>query len=336
MRRWFLSYNAQDLKLGAALEAAVRDQDPRVHVYFAPRSLRAGGFWVPQLADEIARATAFVLVVGAKGVGPWQVLEYYEALDRRVKEADFPVVLVLLEGASAPGLPFVRQLNWVVATQVWSEDTVARLINATDGGVTPSYQRWRNTTPYRGLAAMTEADSEFFFGRRQETVEVISALATNRHKVPVLLGNSGVGKSSLAQAGVLAALKRQAWPEAIGYTKEWPTAFQNSRQWCFLTLRPGTEPIRALVDSFLRTWQHDPTDAAWEERRLGWIDRLIAGNATLPGLLDAADRRHEELGHRKPPAFFLYIDHMCTPRSARGAVSPRFLHTASAIRACGP
>jgi DNA replication protein DnaC len=96
---------------------------------------------------------------------------------------------------------------------------------------------------------MTEADSAFFFGRKQETVDAISALATTRHKVPVLLGNSGVGKSSLAQAGVLAALKRQAWPEAVGYTtKEWPTAFQNSRQWCFLSLRPGPEPEVKITD----------------------------------------------------------------------------------------
>jgi hypothetical protein len=38
----------------------------------------------------------------------------------------------------------------------------------------------------------------------------------------VLLGNSGVGKSSLAQAGVLAALKRQAWPEGAGGERIWP------------------------------------------------------------------------------------------------------------------
>ena len=53
-------------------------------MFFAPTSLRAGGFWSAQLAAEIAEATAFVLLVGERGIGPWQVLEYYEALDRRV------------------------------------------------------------------------------------------------------------------------------------------------------------------------------------------------------------------------------------------------------------
>jgi putative ribosome biogenesis GTPase RsgA len=71
---------------------------------------------------------------------------------------------------------------------------------------------WRHTAPYRGLPAMTESDADFFFGRVRETAEVVGALAATPDKLSVLLGNSGVSKSSLAQAGVLAALMRQAWP----------------------------------------------------------------------------------------------------------------------------
>jgi hypothetical protein len=47
--------------------------------------------------------------VGDKGIGDWQLLEYDEALDRRVKSPNFAVVLVLLEGQTAPGLPFLRR-----------------------------------------------------------------------------------------------------------------------------------------------------------------------------------------------------------------------------------
>ena len=93
------------------------------------KSLRAGGYWLPELAKEIAEATAFVLLVGENGLGPWQVTEYYEALDRRVKEPDFPVVLVLLEGQPAPGLPFLRQLHWIVT----AGSGVARRRRAADG-----------------------------------------------------------------------------------------------------------------------------------------------------------------------------------------------------------
>jgi hypothetical protein len=52
-------------------------------IFFAPTKLRAGGSWSAQLAQEIAEANAFILLVGEQGVGDWQVLEYDEALDKR-------------------------------------------------------------------------------------------------------------------------------------------------------------------------------------------------------------------------------------------------------------
>ena len=82
MRRWFLSYNSQDLALMETLERALRRKDPEAKVFFAPKSLRVGGLWLPELAREIAEAAAFVLLVGEKGIGPWQAIEYYEARDQ--------------------------------------------------------------------------------------------------------------------------------------------------------------------------------------------------------------------------------------------------------------
>jgi tetratricopeptide (TPR) repeat protein len=308
MRRWFLSYHSPDLALAERLEAALRRRDGDVQVFFAHKTLRAGGYWQPALAEAIAQASAFVLVVGEKGLGPWQVVEYYEALDKRVKSPDFPVVLVLLEGQSAPGLPFLRQLHWIIAADPASEQAVARLAEAASGGGARPGELWRYTSPYRGLAAMTEADSDFFFGREREAVEVLATVAADPDRLPVLLGNSGVGKSSLAQAGVLAALKRQAWPEGASASGAWPSAFRESRHWCFLTMKPGTEPLKALVASFLDTWQLGATDPVRIKQQHGWIELLLDGKASLRDLLDATERRYDELNQPRPPAFFLYVD----------------------------
>jgi TIR domain/Novel STAND NTPase 1 len=187
MRRWFLSYNSQDLPLVRRLESALKRKDTQAHIFFAPKSLRAGGYWLPELAKEIAEATAFVLLVGEKGLGPWQVIEYYEALDRRVKQPDFLVVLVLLKGQPAPGLPFLRQLHWIITEHPSAEDTLARIMDATAGAATRPGELWRHTAPYRGLAAMREEDSDFFFGRGRETFEVIKSLEAAPDKLPVLL-----------------------------------------------------------------------------------------------------------------------------------------------------
>jgi formylglycine-generating enzyme required for sulfatase activity len=309
MRRWFLSYNSQDLALMQGLEAALRRKDPEAHVYLAPKSERAGGFWLPSLANEIGEATVFVLLVGAKGVGPWQVLEYNEALARRVKEPAFPLVPIVLDGQPAPGLPFLRQLHWIVTADPTSENSLSLLMDAAAGGGTTPRELWRHTAPYRGLAAMTESDSDYFFGRGRETVETIGALAATSDKLPVLIGNSGVGKSSLAQAGVIAALMRQGWPETAENPGAWPLSFHASRRWCFLKLTPGTEPVRALVEPFLWTWQFEATDPKRAKLQSSWTAELLDGKVGLRDLLDATQARYrDELRQPEPPAFLLYID----------------------------
>jgi TIR domain len=225
-----------------------------------PTNLRPGGAWTDQLAAALAQADAFLLLIGESGVGKWQVPEYDEALDRWVKSGrTFPLVVVVIEGHTAPGLPFLRQLHWIVSPDPASEKDIARIFGAASGaGARPS-ELWRYASPYRGLEAMEEEDSDYFFGRSRETVETLEALAA-LGRLPVLIGNSGVGKSSLAEAGVLAALKRQARPDDVQASRPWPAVFQSSRQWCFLTLKPGAEPIKALVDCFLDAWQFEATD----------------------------------------------------------------------------
>jgi hypothetical protein len=59
--------------------------------------------------------------------------------------------------------------------------------------------------PYRGLLSYSEADHRYFFGRERDTDLLVADMLANR--VSVLCGPSGVGKSSLLQAGVLHELQ---------------------------------------------------------------------------------------------------------------------------------
>jgi formylglycine-generating enzyme required for sulfatase activity len=305
MPRWFLSYHSPDEGPAKGLKAAIEAKRSDAEIFFSPVNLRAGGFWQRALAEEIAKADGFILFVAKSGLGKWQELEYYAALDRRAI-SEFPLVMVLLDGYMAPGLPFLRQLHWIVTPDPLAERELGRLIEAlTTGSSDRPRELWRFTNPYRGLAAMEEKDSDYFFGRENETISVLSALWSNPKKLPMIIGNSGVGKSSLAQAGVLAALKRQQTPRVDGLNS-W--VLQDTRQWCFLTLKPGAEPLKALVRTFLDTWQFDAANPERVKYQSGWIDLLRDEKAKLSDLLDTTENRYKELNLSEPPAFFLYVD----------------------------
>ena len=160
VRRWFLSYNSQDLALMQGLEAALKRKDPGGSVYFAPKEPAVRGLLAARACQGNRRSHGLRAAGRGKGArARGRSSNIYEALDRRVKQQDFPVVLVLLDGQPAPGLPFLRQLHWIITADPASEKSVAQLMDAAAGGGAPPGELWRHTAPYRGLAAMTESDS---------------------------------------------------------------------------------------------------------------------------------------------------------------------------------
>jgi WD40 repeat protein len=63
--------------------------------------------------------------------------------------------------------------------------------------------------PYRGLDAFREEDAEYFFGREEETRQLLDAV--ERHLVVPVVGPSGSGKTSLVRAGVLPRLRAEGF-----------------------------------------------------------------------------------------------------------------------------
>ncbi len=61
-----------------------------------------------------------------------------------------------------------------------------------------------NTTPYIGLRPYTRDDSALFFGRDGDTQILLDKILANR--LTLLFAASGVGKSSLLQAGIMLKL----------------------------------------------------------------------------------------------------------------------------------
>jgi DNA-binding winged helix-turn-helix (wHTH) protein/WD40 repeat protein len=88
--------------------------------------------------------------------------------------------------------------------------------------------------PYPGLAAFTENDAEFFFGREAEVTQLWRKITTRR--LLALIGPSGVGKSSFLRAGLVAAA-----PDG----------------WGVVVCQPGDAPLAGLARALLPEFEGD-------------------------------------------------------------------------------
>ena len=128
-------------------------------------------------------------------------------------------------------------------------------------------------TPYVGLVPYTEDDASFFFGRDAEKSIVTANLRGSR--LTLLYGPSGVGKTSLLQAGVVHDLRGRVARNAESAPERAAFAIAVFRGWRDEPLPVLMEEIRLSVleaapGGELDPWQ--PGDDPVETLR-GWTER---------------------------------------------------------------
>jgi len=106
-------------------------------------------------------------------------------------------------------------------------------------------------SPYVGLVPYGERDADFFFGRSEDIAFVSANLRSSR--LTIVYGPSGVGKSSLLQAGVVHNLREEA---------------------------RTADPDHAFAVCVVRSWLGDPTGTL-EEAARSELEPL-AGDEALP------------------------------------------------------
>ncbi|HXV99121.1 MAG TPA: hypothetical protein VEC93_11925, partial [Anaerolineae bacterium] len=99
-------------------------------------------------------------------------------------------------------------------------------------------------SPYLGLQYFDEADADLFFGRELLTAKLVGCL--REHRFLAIVGASGSGKSSIARAGLVPALKRG---EVLADGSLPP---EGSTRWPIYIITPTTHPLEALAASLTR------------------------------------------------------------------------------------
>jgi WD40 repeat protein/energy-coupling factor transporter ATP-binding protein EcfA2 len=89
--------------------------------------------------------------------------------------------------------------------------------------------------PFPGLRPFATEESDYFFGRENESSEIAGKLIRNRFVV--VTGASGSGKSSLILCGVLPRIRN--------------LSSKGAGKWRILTMKPGNDPFGNLTSAFV-------------------------------------------------------------------------------------
>ena len=272
----FLSYNSRD---GAAVDSVagwLRDSGFRVFLdrwYLIP-----GKPWTNALTERIERCRAFVVFLGPDGLGQWQQREVAQATARQALDPGFPLIPVLLPGGR-PALGFLEN-TWIDLRLALHDPGSLQALAEAIRGEPPGPELARRIAetragicPYRGLRPFREEDAPFFFGREDLTAALVRTVL--REPVVGLVGASGVGKSSVVFAGLVATL-RQGREHGV---------------WEVLSFHPGVRPLESLAAALLPSLEPGAGETERLERVSGLARRLESGAETLASLEEAILRR---------------------------------------------
>ncbi len=213
----FLSHNSEDKSVVEEIGRYLT-QKAGLKVFLDKWDLIPGVPWQEELENALTDSVSCVCFIGKHGTGPWQNEEVRAAIAETVADRSIRVVPVLLPGVKRTEKesrlpPFLRRLSWVEFRHGWDEpDNLHRLVCGIKGlppGMETTAPATANaeeiTCPYRGLEVFREEDRRFFFGRDAAVQRLMTRLRDTRFLAVV--GPSGVGKSSIVQAGLIPRLR---------------------------------------------------------------------------------------------------------------------------------
>lgn len=265
-----------------------------------PESLPGGATWARRLEAAVEHCDGYLVMLSERGLENWvrADLDYLIRLRARREKEGRPFGLVtLLEGGFTPRrLPGFLSAFPAITLPAGMERAgpeafmgLAKQVRAAfQAKAPPPHQE--TTCPFPGLEPFDEYRGRFLFGREveiRETVERLGGQGEGHRRWLQIEGPSGIGKSSLARAGVVPAVRR-GWVEAA------------PKAWRVGLFRPGTDPLRSLAQAFVKALRREIGGAFMSADEV--VDDLWKGEGALNSLL----RKYTPAGH----GFLLVVDQL--------------------------
>jgi|GEM_PF-6570817 len=223
-----LSYAETERGTGAELEGGLRAEGVKVAVTPSSRPAATAADGRAGFEAEAARAAGHIFLAGREGLSPRLKAEFDAALRTHAARADFRLLMLLPSGADPKALPaYAARLQCfelpgdLGASGPALFRSLAAEIGAGGGGPVSAED---DASPFPGFEPFGEGQARFFFGRDAEVREAAALLGeTPRGHVRWLQieGPNGCGKSSLARAGLVPAVRRGL---ARGAPADWRVA----------------------------------------------------------------------------------------------------------------
>ncbi len=141
-------------------------------------------------------------------------------------------------------------------------------INASvsDGLIDPPEVVGLPPNPFVGLRPFESDEDLLFFGRREQTIELLQQMSVSRFLAVV--GSSGSGKSSLIRAGLIPKLKAGFLIDRRRYDRQegknsvsTPETEEDRDQWHIAVMRPGDSPLYNLALAVQKARDPDASDS---------------------------------------------------------------------------
>ncbi len=250
----FLSYSRTNLAAAVALRTEL--EKAGFTVFRDEDSIRAGDNWMERLQTALQGCSAFVLLYGRNGVQRWVGAEVQYALGRNLSPHDdaqrLPIFPILLPEGDLHSLPPFLGMFQIQRWQAGQALPATFIQAIRDKSELLDDRNTFEGCPFLGLSAFQPEHANLFFGRREETLDALKLLGTLRDDVRPdrirvdgqycrwlqIEGNSGSGKSSLVNAGMLPLIQQGILWARTGYG-----------EWHILKpMMPGEKPLQQLAE----------------------------------------------------------------------------------------